>query len=70
MNFATLPKPVPAKNRVRVELLRRVAENQKCLTIDFSAVPNTEDQHDQAVVLDRADEPVVTHTVFPKLPKL
>jgi len=42
----------------------------RVLTIDFSAVPNTEDQHDQAVVLDLADKPVVTHTVFPKLPKL
>jgi len=27
------------------------------LAINFPAVPNTEDQHDEAVVLDLADEP-------------
>jgi len=40
------------------------------LAIDFPAVPNTKDQHDQAVVFDFADQTVVTYPVFPKLPKL
>jgi len=40
------------------------------LAINFPAVPNTEEQHDEVVVPDLADEPVVTHAVFPKLPKL
>ena len=30
-------------------------------------MPDAEDQHDQAVVFDLRDEPVVTHAVFPKL---
>jgi hypothetical protein len=30
---------------------------------------NAEDQHEQAVAFDLADEPVVTHAVFPELPK-
>ena len=31
---------------------------------------DAEDEHDQTVVFDRADEPVVTHTVFPELSEL
>jgi hypothetical protein len=38
--------------------------------IDFLAVPDAEDQHNQAVVFDLRDEPVITHAVFPELSKL
>ena len=37
--------------------------------VDLLAVSNAKDEHDQAVVLDLADEPVISHTVFPKLPE-
>jgi hypothetical protein len=30
---------------------------------------NAQDQHDQAVVLDLADEPVITQAIFPELAK-
>jgi hypothetical protein len=30
---------------------------------------DAEEQHDQAVVFDLADKPVITHAVFPELPK-
>jgi len=36
------------------------------LPIDFSAVADAEDQHDQAVILDFADKPVITGAVFPE----
>ena len=35
--------------------------------IDFLAVSDAEDQHQQAVIFDLADEPVIAHTVFPEL---
>jgi hypothetical protein len=35
--------------------------------IDFLAVPHTKNQNDQAVILDLADEPVITHAVLPEL---
>jgi hypothetical protein len=41
----------------------------KLLAIDFLAMPDAEDQHDQAVVFDLRDEPVITHAVFPELPE-
>ena len=40
------------------------------LAIDFPAMPNTEDQHDQAFVFDLRNEPIVANAVPPKLPKL
>ena len=39
------------------------------LAIDFFAMSDAKDQHDQAVVVDLADDPVITHAVFPELPK-
>lgn len=33
-------------------------------------MPDAEDQHDQTLIFDLADEPVVAHAVFPELPKL
>jgi hypothetical protein len=30
---------------------------------------DAEDQHDQAVVVDLADQPVIIHAVFPELSK-
>ena len=42
----------------------------KLLAIDFLAVSDAEDQHQQTVIFDLADEPVITHAVFPELPKL
>jgi hypothetical protein len=41
----------------------------EALAIDFLAMSDAEDQHDQAVVFDLADKPVITHAVFPELPK-
>jgi uridylate kinase len=41
----------------------------KLLVIDFLAVSDAEDQHEQAVIFDLRDEPVVTYAVFPKLSK-
>jgi len=38
------------------------------LTIDFPAVPQR--QHNPTVIFDLADEPIIPHAVFPKLPKL
>jgi len=38
--------------------------------IDFPAVPDAGDQHDQVLAFDLADEPVIAHVVFPELPKL
>jgi hypothetical protein len=32
-------------------------------------MPNAENQHDQAVIFDPANEPVIPNTVFPELPK-
>jgi hypothetical protein len=39
------------------------------LAIDFLAMSDAEDEHDQAGVFDLADKPVITHAVFPELPK-
>jgi hypothetical protein len=33
-------------------------------------VSDAEDQHNQTVIFDLADEPVITHAVFPELSKL
>jgi hypothetical protein len=41
----------------------------EALAIDFLAMSDAEDQHDQAVVFDLADKPVITNAVFPELPK-
>jgi hypothetical protein len=41
----------------------------EALAIDFLAMSDAEDQHDQAVVFDLRDKPVITHAVFPELPK-
>ena len=37
--------------------------------IDLFAVPNLEDEHDKAVVLNFANKPVITYAVFPEFPK-
>jgi hypothetical protein len=37
--------------------------------IDLFAVPNLEDKHDKAVVLNFANKPVITYAVFPEFPK-
>lgn len=37
-----------------------------CLSIDFSAMPHSQDEHQQPFVLDFADHPVVADAVFPK----
>jgi len=34
--------------------------------VDFFAVSHAEDEDNQAVVLDLADEPIITHAVLPK----
>ena len=39
------------------------------LAIDFLAMSDAKDQHDQAVVVDLTDQPVIAHAVFPELPK-
>ena len=38
--------------------------------VDFPAVAEAKNQNEQPFVLDLADEPVITHTVFPELSKL
>jgi hypothetical protein len=35
--------------------------------MDFPAVSDAQDRHDQAVIFDPADEPVVSHAVPPEL---
>src|SRR5580692_2890365 len=51
--------------------LRRSFEERcaypEALAIDFLAMSDAEDQHDQAVVFDLADEPVITNAIFPEL---
>jgi hypothetical protein len=37
--------------------------------IDLFAVPNLEDEHNKAVVLNFANKPVITYAVFPEFPK-
>jgi hypothetical protein len=37
--------------------------------INLFAVPNLEDQHNEAVVLNFANKPVITYAVFPEFPK-
>ena len=39
------------------------------LAIDFFAMSNAENEHDQPSIFDLADEPVIAHPVFPKLPQ-
>ena len=39
------------------------------LAIDFLAMADAKDKNDQAVVFDRADEPIIAYTVFPELSK-
>ena len=39
------------------------------LAIDFLAMSDAKDQHDQAVVVDLTDQPEIAHAVFPELPK-
>jgi hypothetical protein len=48
-----------------VAVLRSDVLTLKHLAIDFLAMSDAEDQHDQAVVFDLADKPVITHAVFP-----
>jgi hypothetical protein len=35
--------------------------------VDFAAVADAEDDHDEAIVLDGTDEPVIADAVFPEL---
>jgi hypothetical protein len=37
--------------------------------INLLLVPNQEDEHDEAVVLNFADEPEIAHSIFPEFPK-
>jgi len=37
--------------------------------IDFLAVAHAENEHDEAIIFDLADKPVIAHTVFPELPE-
>src|SRR2546430_10795047 len=39
------------------------------LAIDFFAISDAEDQNHQTIVFDLADEPVISHAIFPELPK-
>jgi hypothetical protein len=41
----------------------------EALAIDFLGMSEAEDEHDQAEVFALADKPVITHAVFPELPK-
>src|SRR6266852_2712080 len=40
------------------------------LSVDFPAVANAENKNHQSIVFDLADEPVITHAVFPELAEL
>jgi len=46
-----------------------MAISGKALAIDFFAISDAKDQNYQTIVFDLADEPVVAHAIFPKLPK-
>jgi hypothetical protein len=37
--------------------------------VNFSAMPDAEDEHNEAVVLNFADKSVIAHPVFPELSK-
>jgi hypothetical protein len=42
----------------------------KFLAIDFFAMADAEHQHDEPIVFDLRDEPVIAYAVFPEFPKL
>lgn len=46
--------------------MRRSGE---ALTIDSLVVSDAENEHDQAIIFELADEPVIPHAVFPELPQ-
>jgi hypothetical protein len=49
------------------EQVREKRFPRSALAVDFPAVADAENQHQQAVVFNLHNEPVITHAVFPEL---
>ena len=65
--FALCAKPKCRPwSRLQLVWWARFALPPYALPIDFAAMTDRHDQHNEAVVLDRGDDPVVAHPIAPE----